>query len=97
MLHGVTENELLGKPESPQGDLMALKGSEILSPKQCRAARAGLKMTAQELADKANVHRVTVARFENDGELIAATAMVIRRALEDAGCEFVGTDTVRFK
>jgi len=55
-----------------------------------RAARALLKWSQRELADTSGVALSTVADFENDkrepwGDNLAA----IRRALEDAGVEFI--------
>ncbi len=57
---------------------------------QVRAARALLNWTVRELAERAGVHRNTVTNFETgryagSPEAIAA----IRRALEDAGVEFI--------
>mgnify|MGYP001100938831 CR=1 FL=1 len=75
---------------------MAPKGSEIITAGQCRAARAWLNMSAQELSVLTGVHRVTIARFESGrGDIIQANAKVLRKALEDAGCEFPDLDTVR--
>jgi transcriptional regulator with XRE-family HTH domain len=57
---------------------------------QCRAARALLDWSQQELADKAAVGVVTVRQLEaGTHEPRRATLDVIRRALENAGVEFI--------
>lgn len=64
-----------------------------LSPDQCRAARALLDWTQDELAERAQVSRSTVRGFEGGKhELHRATEAVIRRALEDAGVLFLEGD-----
>jgi DNA-binding transcriptional regulator YiaG len=69
----------------------------ILSPQQCRAARAGLNLSADDLASDANVSRNTISRFEvGASELIAATATALRQALERRGAEFPDLESVRF-
>jgi DNA-binding transcriptional regulator YiaG len=98
MLQNVTHSELPVKIESPQCDPMAPKGTDILTPGQCRAARAWLNWSAKQLADRAKVHRMTVQRFEaEESSPIAATVQLIRDALEDAGIEFVGEHGVHFR
>jgi transcriptional regulator with XRE-family HTH domain len=57
---------------------------------QCRAARALLDWSQQDLADKAGVGVVTVRQLEaGTHEPRRATLDVIRRALESAGVEFI--------
>jgi len=70
---------------------------QILTPQQCRAARAGLLLDAKELAKEAGVARMTVSRFETgQTELIAATAQALRSEFERRGVTFPDLDTVRF-
>lgn len=96
MLQNVTHSELPVNIESTQCDPMAPKGIDILSPGQCRAARAWLNWSAKELGERAKVHRMTVQRFEQEeSSPIAATVEQIRIALQKAGCEFPDADTVR--
>jgi len=93
----VTSVTLLVNPESFNGALMAPKGTDVLLPIQCRAARAALRITVDELAALAQVSRMTIMRFETEKTSpIAATAWQIRKALEDAGAEFPDLETVRF-
>ena len=62
----------------------------MINSAQCRAGRALLNWSQQQLADAARVGVVTVRQFENGGsEPRNATLDVIRRALEGAGVIFV--------
>jgi transcriptional regulator with XRE-family HTH domain len=61
-----------------------------MSPEQCRAARAWLNWSQDELAAKAQVSNSTVREFEAARRVpIANNLAAIRRALEDAGIEFL--------
>lgn len=63
-----------------------------ITAQQLRAARAILRWTAQEVADAAYVGVATVRRAEmQEGALgiTAANEAAIRRALEEAGLEFI--------
>jgi predicted transcriptional regulator len=62
----------------------------MITPEQCRAARALLDWSQQELADTAAVGIVTVRQLEAAvHEPRRSTLNVIRRALEAAGVEFI--------
>lgn len=68
----------------------------MISPEQCRMARAGLGWTAKQLATAAGVGVATVNRFEAwQVTPIPATLAAIQRALEAAGIEFTDGDGVR--
>jgi ribosome-binding protein aMBF1 (putative translation factor) len=61
-----------------------------MSPEQCRAARAWLNWSQQELAAKAQVSSSTLRDFEAGRRLpIANNLTAIRRALEEAGMQFL--------
>jgi ribosome-binding protein aMBF1 (putative translation factor) len=61
-----------------------------MSPEQCRAARAWLDWSQSELAAKAQVSNSTLRDFESSRRIpIANNLMAIRRALEEAGMEFL--------
>jgi transcriptional regulator with XRE-family HTH domain len=65
----------------------------MISGVQIRSARAALKWSAQELANKAGVSLPTIKRFEQvDGipPSRSSTLMDVKTALEGAGIEFVG-------
>ncbi|MFC0389496.1 helix-turn-helix domain-containing protein [Muricoccus vinaceus] len=65
---------------------------ENINTGQLRAARALLRWTAEDLAKRAGVSVVTIRRAEPaDGMLtmMPANAAAIRRALEEAGVEFI--------
>jgi predicted transcriptional regulator len=62
----------------------------MIKPAQCRAARALLDWSQQELASHAAVGIVTVHQLEAGlSQPRHATLDVIRRALEAAGVEFI--------
>jgi transcriptional regulator with XRE-family HTH domain len=63
----------------------------MLTPAQCRAARALLAWTQQELADQARVGVQTIRLLEG-GRTIPrrATLQVIQRAFEQAGVDLIG-------
>ena len=64
-----------------------------LTPEQCRAARALLDWTQDELAAAAEVSRSTVRGFEaGQRDMQRATMAAIRRALEGAGVSFLDAD-----
>jgi transcriptional regulator with XRE-family HTH domain len=61
-----------------------------LTPAQCRAARALVDWTQDELAARAGVGRSTVRGFEGGQHMLQrATATAIRQALETAGVTFL--------
>jgi transcriptional regulator with XRE-family HTH domain len=61
-----------------------------MSPEQCRAARAWLDWTQQELARRAGVGLSTVSDFEKGVRTpIQQNLLAIRRAIEEAGMRFL--------
>ncbi len=65
----------------------------MMTPEQCRAARALLDWTQAELAERAGVSRSTIRGFENgQHELHRGSAAVIRGALEAAGVVLIDPD-----
>jgi transcriptional regulator with XRE-family HTH domain len=61
-----------------------------MSPEQCRAARAWLNWSQQDLAAKAHVSNSTLRDFEAGRRIpIANNLGAIRRALEDEGMHFL--------
>lgn len=65
-----------------------------MSPEQCRAARAWLNWSQQELATKAQVSNSTLRDFEAGRRIpIANNLAAIKRALEDAGLEFLFSES----
>lgn len=62
----------------------------MITPAQCRAARALLQWSQQDLAEAAKVGVVTVRQFENgSSEPRHATLDVMTRAIEAEGVIFV--------
>lgn len=62
----------------------------MMTPAQCRAARALLDWSQQQLADSARIGNATIRNFEaGRSSPQNATLDVLRRALEAAGVEFI--------
>jgi transcriptional regulator with XRE-family HTH domain len=62
----------------------------MITPGQCRAARALIGWSQQELAGQAGVGVMTVHQLEKDGsQSRRATLDVVQRALELAGVQFI--------
>lgn len=77
-----------------------LSTQDILSPRQCRAARGLLGWSQDQLADAANVARATIANFETGKtQPVGNNLSAIRAAFEAAGVAFIpengGGDGVR--
>jgi transcriptional regulator with XRE-family HTH domain len=63
---------------------------DMLTPDQLRAARALVKWSREDLADKSGVAAVTIKGFELLGaDSKISTLNKLRRALEVAGVEFI--------
>jgi len=63
----------------------------MISPAQCRAARAFLAWSQSDLCEAANVGRATLANFEAEKSTpYDRTLRDIQHALEKAGIEFFG-------
>jgi transcriptional regulator with XRE-family HTH domain len=61
-----------------------------ITPDQCRGARGLLDMTQSELASGSGVSLRTIIHFEaGERRPIPAILAAIRKALEDAGIEFI--------
>jgi transcriptional regulator with XRE-family HTH domain len=62
----------------------------MITSEQCRMARGALNWTVETLARAAHVGEATIRRFEQNRAVpIPATISAMRRALEDAGIEFI--------
>lgn len=69
---------------------------KIVTPAQCRAARAILFWTQATLAGRAGVARKTIADFERDSRVLhIRTRRAITAALEEAGVGFIAGDESR--
>jgi transcriptional regulator with XRE-family HTH domain len=65
-----------------------------LSGVQIRAARAMLRWSAKEAAEKAGISLPTIQRFEQQDGVPPSrsqTLLDLKRAFEEAGVEFIGT------
>jgi transcriptional regulator with XRE-family HTH domain len=70
----------------------------ILSPRQVKAARALLDWEIADLAQRADLHRDTIASFENGKKQAHADSMQqMATALTKAGVEFLEHDGVRLR
>jgi len=66
----------------------------MLTPEQCRAGRALLDWTQEQLAERSGVCRSTIRGFENGHHrLIQANRMLIEATLEAAGVMLILADT----
>ena len=62
----------------------------MITPEQCRAARALLRMSQDDLAAKTKLSAVTIRKFENQtASLREATINLIELTLAAAGIEFI--------
>ena len=69
-----------------------------ISPGQCRAARALLNWTQEDLANKVGVALKTVRDFENERrQSLNIVRASIKQAFEQAGIEFFDDDGLRWK
>jgi transcriptional regulator with XRE-family HTH domain len=65
----------------------------MITPSQCRMARAALELGVRDLAKLAGVSSMTVTRFENGrSQGSPETLEKLQRALEAAGVEFINGD-----
>jgi transcriptional regulator with XRE-family HTH domain len=60
----------------------------MITPAQCRAARAWLNLTQAELGMMIGRGDSAVARFENGGTLDQALALALQHVLEERGIIF---------
>ena len=67
----------------------SVRGSEKISPVQCKMARVAVGFGVRELAAAADVVPDTIVRFERGENLRDRTVAAIRNALEAAGVEFI--------
>lgn len=67
----------------------------MISSSQVRAAKALLRWSGEELANRSGISLSTIRRVEGADGIPEAqnikTIMAIKKALEDAGVEFIGT------
>ena len=69
--------------------IMGLREPNGISGLQCRMARAGLRWSLTEAAEKANIGRASIVRIEADARTNPATVSALRRAFEAAGVNFI--------
>jgi transcriptional regulator with XRE-family HTH domain len=68
----------------------------MITPAQCRAARALLDWPREWLASESGISASSISDFErNVGAPRNATLNALRRALEKAGIEFIDDDGVK--
>ena len=67
----------------------------MITAEQIRAARALIRWSAQDLADKSGIGFRTIQRFESERGIPASRSknlVTIRKVLEDAGVIFIDED-----
>jgi len=71
---------------------------DIISPSQCRAARALLAWSQPDLARRSRMHVQTISAFENEtGTPTKKTLSRLKETLEKAGVEFIESEGIRRK
>ena len=75
-------------PSHPQ----ELQDGVLISPVQCRMARAAVGWGVRELASASGVAKDTIVRLERGETLYVRTLAAIRAALERAGVEFISAN-----
>jgi transcriptional regulator with XRE-family HTH domain len=65
------------------------KESSLISPSQCRAARALLDWTQPDLVGATGLSAVTIRAFEKGGQMRESNRTLLRLAFEKAGVEFI--------
>lgn len=69
---------------------MSTENVDLITPAQCRAARALLDMTQPTLASEAKLGLSTIVDFEKTRRPVSAAAVqAVKKALEYAGVAFV--------
>lgn len=67
----------------------------MISPKQCKMARAAVGWGVRELAEAASVDKATISRYERGGDVYASTIEKLELALVSTGeIEFQGINCV---
>lgn len=61
----------------------------MLTPSQCRAARALLDWTQKDLAAHASISAVSIRAFEKGGEMRESNQKLLRLTFEAAGVIFI--------
>jgi DNA-binding XRE family transcriptional regulator len=64
------------------------KRKVMISPEQCRAARALLNWSQTDLAKAVKISKVSISAFEKGGDMRESNRKVVRDALEGAGVIF---------
>lgn len=66
----------------------------MLTPVQVRMARAALRWSVRQLAERTGVADSTILRFETDkGSILASNLGRLQKALEEAGIVFLPADS----
>ena len=66
----------------------------MLTPTQCKMARAALDWGVRELAAAADINVNTVTRFESGKKANVSTQKLIKQAFEAVGVQFTNDDGV---
>ncbi len=77
---------------------MATKSQTGLTSLQCRMARAALRWTVTDLAERVPASRNTISRFESEkSKPTRATIAQMRQVFEGEGVQFLNGDGVRVR
>lgn len=61
----------------------------MITPAQCRAARALIGWSQTDLADEADLSKVSISAFEKGGDMRESNRRSLKEALEAAGVTFL--------
>ncbi|CAN7292137.1 transcriptional regulator [Neorhizobium sp. LjRoot104] len=61
----------------------------MITPEQCRAARALLDWTQGDLAERSLLSAVSIRAFEKGGDMRESNRRLLRMTLESAGIVFI--------
>lgn len=64
----------------------------MLTPEQCRAARALLDWTQDQLGEHSSLSAVSIRSFEKGREMRESNRKLLRMTLEAAGVEFIDSN-----
>lgn len=61
----------------------------MITPEQCRAARALLDWTQKDLSERVSISAVSLRAFEKGGEMRDSNLKLLRLTFEEAGVQFI--------
>ena len=66
----------------------------MIQPIQLRMARAALNWTVRDLAERAQVNKNTISRYETGSDIMASSLESLEKVLREAGIVFFENDRI---